>query len=79
MITEEKYEAVQRLIISIIEEAGCSIDAADLLNRLREENISREVGSTIMWEMVGADYLSRSENWRLSPNRKLKQEVKISA
>lgn len=67
MIDEERYEQVQQHIFSIIDEAGSSIDPADLLANLYQHNVSRELGSTIMWEMIGAGRINRrAEDWHLS-------------
>ena len=77
MVSKQKYESIQTLIMSIINGAGSSIDPVDLLAHLRREGVSRELGSAIMWEMIGAGYISRSKDWSLSPRRELEQQAEV--
>lgn len=78
MISRQRYEDIQRLIWSIIDEADSSIDPVSLLTHLRKEGISRELGSTIMWEMIGAGYINRSRDWCLSHEKDVSPEVVFS-
>lgn len=75
MIDQQRYESIQSLIISIIDDADVSIDPVELLEDLRGKGISRELGSTIMWEMIGAGHISKSKDWHLSPKQKVEAYV----
>lgn len=77
MVSRQEYRSIQRRILSLIRESDSTIDAADLLVRLRQEGISRELAGTIMWEMIAAGYISRSKDWHLSPEREITQEVEL--
>lgn len=79
MVSKQEYRYIQERILSLIRGSGSSIDPADLLDSLRREGISRELAGAIMWEMVAAGYISRSKDWRLSPQRELTQEVELHA
>jgi hypothetical protein len=80
MISKEQYEEIAERIIALVKEADSSIDSAALLEELRREGISREVGSTIMLEMIGAGYISRrAEDWRLTSNHEVFTGVGIPA
>lgn len=78
MVGREEYDRVQKRILSIIE-THSSIDPVSLLAQLRQEDISRELGSTIMWEMIGAGYINRSRDWRLSCEKNTSPEVVFSS
>jgi len=78
MISKEQYGEVEERIMALVDEADPSITPADLLKELSREGISRELGSTIMLEMIGAGYISRQpEDWRLSPKREASSGVGI--
>lgn len=80
MVSRDEYRRIQERILELMHECGSSIDPPDLLARLRqEEGISQELGSAIMWEMIRAGYISRSDDWRLSPKKELKQEARVYA
>lgn len=66
MVSKQQYESIQESIVDIIDGSGRPIDPSGLLLCLREQGISRELGSTIMWEMIGAGYIIRSTDWLLS-------------
>jgi len=67
MVSRQEYVDIRGQILSIIEESGSPIDPSRLLARLREEEgVSRELGSAILWEMIRAGYIDRSEDWLVS-------------
>jgi hypothetical protein len=79
MVNSQQYRAIRDQIYALIRESDSSIDPPELLARLRQEGIPREVASTIMWEMIAAGYISRSKDWLLSPEREPTQELEMHA
>lgn len=81
MISQDRYDEISKQIIDIISGADSPIKASDLVKELRQCDIPREIGSTIMLEMVGAGYLSRRpEDRRLSltENNRVETGVPVS-
>jgi hypothetical protein len=79
MVSKQEYRAIQERILALIRESDSSVEPPDLLSRLRQEGYSRELASTIMWEMIAAGYIKRSKDWHLSQERDLTQEVEVYA
>lgn len=78
MISKQKYEEIQSRILVIIDKTDSPTNSVSLLAKLRQEDIPRELGSTIMWEMIGAGYINRSRDWRLSREKDVSSEVVFS-
>jgi hypothetical protein len=78
VVSRQDYEHIQNLILSIIDKAGSSADPVSLLAQLRHEGIPRELGSTIMWEMIGAGHINQSRDWRLSREERVSPEAVYS-
>lgn len=80
MVSREEYESIRSRIMQIIDGANPSIDPADLLRELRRDGISRELGSTVMLEMVGAGYISRRpSDWQLSRGQETQAPAEVVA
>jgi hypothetical protein len=79
MVNSQEYKAIQEHIYALIRESDSSIHPPELLARLRQEGITREVASTIMWEMIASGYINRSKDWLLSPEREPTQELEMRA
>ena len=79
MVSKQEYREIQERILALIHESGSSVEPPALLACLRKEGYSRELASTIMWEMIAAGYIKRSKDWRLSQERDLTQEVEVYA
>ena len=80
VISKEEYGEIRERIMALVAEADPSIDPVDLLKELRQEGISRELGSTVMLEMIGAGYISRqAEDRQLSRNQEISAGVGIPA
>jgi hypothetical protein len=79
MVNSQEYRAIQEHIYELIRDSNSSIPPPELLARLRQEGIPRELASTIMWEMIAAGYISRSKDWLLSPEREPTQELEMHA
>lgn len=77
MVGREKYGDIQERILDILE-FDSPMDPSKLLARLREEGVSREVGSAIMWEMIRAGRINRSDDWRVSRKTDAREEVAAS-
>ena len=79
MVSKQEYRSIQERILELMHEAGPSVDPVDLVDLMRQEGISRELAATVMWEMVAAGYISRSRDWRLSPERESTREIELHA
>lgn len=79
MVSKQQYRFIQGRILSLVRASGSSMGPGDLLARLRQEGVSRELAATIMWEMIAAGYIGRSADWRLTPQRELTEEVELYA
>lgn len=67
MVSKTEYLSIRNRILEIVGRADSSVDPSDLLRELRNDGTSRELGSTIMLEMVGAGQISRrAEDWHLT-------------
>jgi hypothetical protein len=80
MISKEQYREIEERIIALVDEVDPSIDSAALLEELRREGISREVGTTMILEMIGAGYISRrAEDWQLTSKQEASTGVGVHA
>lgn len=77
MVSREEYVDIREKILSIVEESDSPINPSDLLTRLHEEGVSRELGSAIIWEMIRAGYINRSKDWRVSRGTHPTQDVRM--
>jgi hypothetical protein len=76
MLSREEYRSIQERIQALIRKSDSSIDPPELLARLRDQyGIPQGLGSTIMWEMIRAGYIGRSEGWRLYIKKELRKEA----
>ena len=77
MVSKQEYNDIQERILSIVEESNSPVAPTELLERVRDDyGVPRELGSAVLWEMIRAGYIDRSEDWRVSyPGRKVGMPV----
>jgi hypothetical protein len=79
LLSAERYQEIRGQIQEIIRGSGEPLEPSELIVRLRERGVSRELGSTILWEMIGAGYVTRSETWELNLTQRAEQESEFVA
>ena len=79
MVSREEYRSIQAAILSLLEDDS-AIEPPELLARLSSDyGIPEGLGSTVMWEMIRAGYIGRSEDWRLTRIKDLAPEAEAIA
>jgi hypothetical protein len=61
-----RYEIAERCIREILRQAEASYKAHELVERLGERGVPKDIGSATMWDMIGAGEVVLSNDWHVS-------------